>query len=143
VTPELEKEMVVGILSVFFTALFTGIPAVLLVWWTWKRDQEQLVVQKFVNRWDTIAGGKVLEKGLQDQSRAPHHLPQKSSAQIQHHVLALRGELTTFGAARLKRQFDLSISHMAIQRIWRQHGLLKKRRRKYQHRQAPGHLNAQ
>src|ERR1700730_2151825 len=61
-TPELKKEMVVGILSVFFTALFTGVPAALLFWWTWKRDQEQIIVQKLLNRWDTATGGKVLER---------------------------------------------------------------------------------
>jgi hypothetical protein len=35
----------------------------------------------------------------------------------------------------LKREFDLPLSHVALQRIWRQHGLVKKRRRKYQRKQ--------
>jgi len=43
---DLTKEIIVGSLAVFFTALFTGIPAVMLFWWTWQRDQERLVVQK-------------------------------------------------------------------------------------------------
>ena len=73
--------------------------------------------------------------GLQEQSRAPHRSPQKTSAEIEQQVVLLRQQLPTFGAARLKREFDLPPSHMAIQRIWRQHGLIRKRRRKYQRKQ--------
>jgi hypothetical protein len=43
-TPELTKEIVVGIAAVFFTALVTCVPAALLFWWTWRRDQERLHV---------------------------------------------------------------------------------------------------
>jgi hypothetical protein len=35
----------------------------------------------------------------------------------------------------MKREFDLPLSHMAIHRIWRQHGLIRKRRKKYQRKQ--------
>jgi hypothetical protein len=42
VTPELEKEIIIAI----FTAFCTGIPAGLLFWWTRRRDQEHLLVQK-------------------------------------------------------------------------------------------------
>jgi hypothetical protein len=61
-TPELEKEIIVGVVSAFFTALFTGVPAALLFWWTWKRDQERLRVQKLVNRWKAEKGGTVFER---------------------------------------------------------------------------------
>src|ERR1700746_2694934 len=37
--------------------------------------------------------------------------------------------------ACMKREFDLPLSHMAIHRIWRQHGLIRKRRKKYQRKQ--------
>jgi len=73
--------------------------------------------------------------GLREHSRAHHHCPHKTSAEIEQQVLALRHKLPTFGAARLKREFDLPVSHMAIQRIWRAHGLIRKRRRKYQRKQ--------
>jgi hypothetical protein len=56
-TPELEKEMIIGIVSAFFTALFTGIPAAALFWWSWRRDQERLVVQKLVVQPRTAPGG--------------------------------------------------------------------------------------
>jgi hypothetical protein len=61
-TPELEKEVIVGILSAFFTALFTGIPAAALFWWSWRRDQERLVVQKLVIKPRTSGGSAEREK---------------------------------------------------------------------------------
>ena len=73
--------------------------------------------------------------GLREHSRAHHHCPHKTSPEIEQQVLALRQKLPTFGAARLKREFDLTVSHMAIQRIWREHGLIRKRRKKYQRKQ--------
>src|ERR1700736_1623694 len=73
--------------------------------------------------------------GLREHSRAHQHCPHKTSPQIEQQVLALRRKLPTFGAARLKREFDLTVSHMAIQRIWREHGLIRKRRKKFQRKQ--------
>src|ERR1700681_3612012 len=73
--------------------------------------------------------------GLLEHSRAPHPCPHRTPPEIAQQVLALRQKLPTFGAARLEREFDLPLSHMAIQRIWRQHGLVRKRRRKYQRKQ--------
>jgi len=57
--PELEKEIIIGTLSTFFGAFFTGIPAFLLFWWTWQRDQERLVVQKLLSFAETVNGGRV------------------------------------------------------------------------------------
>ncbi len=45
-TSDLTKEIIVGSLSAFFTAVFTGVPAAALFWWTYMRDQERLVVEK-------------------------------------------------------------------------------------------------
>jgi len=74
-------------------------------------------------------------KGLQELSRAPHSCPHKIRGELADRVVALRRQLPTFGAQRLKREWDLPLSHMAIQRILRQHGLLLPRRRKYQKKQ--------
>jgi transposase len=51
--------------------------------------------------------------------------------------------LPTFGARGLKREFDLPVGHSAMERIWHQHGLMKKRRRKYQRKQDLAHIKAQ
>jgi transposase len=73
--------------------------------------------------------------GLLARSRAPHHRPRKTSAEIERQVVALRQQLPTFGARRLIREFDLALSHRALERTWRLHGLMKKRRRKYERKQ--------
>jgi hypothetical protein len=61
-SPELTRQIIVGSVAVFFTALFTGIPALLLFWWTWQRDQERLVVQKLFWYGKTHDGKRVLLK---------------------------------------------------------------------------------
>jgi transposase len=82
-------------------------------------------------------------RGLLARSRAPHHQPNQTSPQLEQQVVALRRQLPTFGARRLIREFDLPLSHRALERIWRQHGLLHKRRRKYQRKQDLAHIKAQ
>src|SRR5579859_1444672 len=80
--------------------------------------------------------------GLQEHSRAPHRRPRKTSSEIEQQVLALRHRVPTFGAARLRREFALPLSHMAIQRIWREHGLLRPRKKKHQSKQDLAHIKA-
>ena len=81
-------------------------------------------------------------RGLIELSRAPHHQPGKTPPAIEQRVLALRQQLPTFGARRLIREFDLPLSHRALERIWRQHGLLRPRHRKYQRKQDLAHIKA-
>jgi hypothetical protein len=59
---ELTKEIIVGCVAAIATALFTGIPAALLFWWTWQRDQERIVVKKLIPHWPTITDQWVPEK---------------------------------------------------------------------------------
>jgi len=73
--------------------------------------------------------------GLQELSRAPRSCPHKVGGELAQKVVELRRQLPTFGAQRLKREWVLPLSHMAIQRILRQHGLIHPRRRKYQKKQ--------
>ncbi len=80
--------------------------------------------------------------GLLPRSRARHQQPQKTPPAAEAQLLELRKTLPTFGSRRLIREFDLPISHGALERIWRQHGLLKKRRRKYQRKQDLAHIKA-
>ena len=97
-----------------------------------------LTVRKWWRRYKQLG-----PSGLREQSRAPHRHPLKTSVEIEQQVLTLRQKLPTFGAARLKREFDLPLSHMAIQRIWREHGLRKPRKKKYQRKQDLAHIKAQ
>jgi len=80
--------------------------------------------------------------GLMALPRARHHQSQKTPPTIEAQLVELRKTLPTFGSRRLIREFDLPISHRALERIWREHGLLKKRRRKYQRKQDLAHIKA-
>jgi hypothetical protein len=62
ITPELTKEIIVGCVAAIATAIFTGVPAALLVWWSWQRDQERLVVQKLIPNSQTVTGEWVAER---------------------------------------------------------------------------------
>ena len=81
--------------------------------------------------------------GLPEHSRARHRQSLKTPATLETPLIELRKTLPTFGARRLIREFDLPISHGALERIWREHGLMKKRRRKYQRKQDLAHIKAQ
>jgi transposase len=80
--------------------------------------------------------------GLQERSRARHRQPHQTPPNREAQLVELRKALPTFGARRLIREFDLRIGHGALERIWRQHGLLHKRRRKYQRKQDLAHIKA-
>lgn len=58
-------------------------------------------------------------QGLEDRSRAPKrpatHIPQEARDQ----AVALKRRLPSWGAARIKRHFGLSLSDKAIRKLWR------------------------
>src|SRR6266704_232473 len=81
--------------------------------------------------------------GLLEQSRARHQQAHKTPTTMEAQLVELRKTLPTFGARRLIREFDLRIGHNALERIWREHGLIRKRRRKYQRKQDLAHIKAQ
>ena len=51
-------------------------------------------------------------KGLQERSRAPRSCPHKVRGAQEQQVLALRRQLPTFSAQRLRQEFDLPVSPM-------------------------------
>jgi hypothetical protein len=57
------------------------------------------------------------------------------TGELAQRVLELRRRLPTFGARRLQREWERPLGHTAIERILREHGLLRPRRRKYQKKQ--------
>jgi len=71
-------------------------------------------------------------EGLRELSRAPHSCPQKITGELAQRVGEFRRQLPTFSSRRLQREWELPLGHGAIERILRQHGLLRPRRRKYQ-----------
>ena len=83
-------------------------------------------VRKWLRRYHADGLG-----GLQETSRAPKRCPHKTPPQREAEVLAQRARTPGFGAARLKREFDLKPSVGAISRILRQNGLTHPRKRKH------------
>jgi transposase len=94
-------------------------------------------VRKWLRRWE--AQGL---KGLRELSRAPHSCPHKITGALAQRVVELRRQLPTFGARRLQREWELPLGHGAIQRILREHGLIRPRRRKYRKKQDLAALKA-
>ena len=87
-------------------------------------------VRKWLRRWEP---GSM--RGLEDQSRAPKHSPNRITQAQRREVIRLKKRLPSFGAERIRRIHQLPISEKAIRRIWRQEGLLKKPRRKHKTKQ--------
>src|ERR687885_1385614 len=82
-------------------------------------------VRKWLRRWEP---GSL--RGLADRSRAPLHPRRGIRPAQRRRAVALKRRLPSWGAARLKRDFRLSLSEKAIRRIWRDEGLLRRKRRK-------------
>jgi len=72
-------------------------------------------------------------KGLVGRSRAPKRIPHKTSSELEAKVVRLKCRYFTFSAFWLKELFDLPLSEGAMYRIWREHGLTR-RKKKYQRR---------
>ena len=72
--------------------------------------------------------------GLEELSRAPRRIPHKTNAATEAMVVRIKRRLPRFGSRRLKRDFDLPCGHSALDRIYREHGLTRSRKRKRQRR---------
>ena len=66
---------------------------------------------------------------LVEISRAPKFCPHKTPTGLEGQIVKLRKQ-TGFGAERLVMEFDLKISHNAVARIIRAHGLTRPRKKK-------------
>lgn len=70
--------------------------------------------------------------GLLDRRNGPKYIPHKTSLEAENQVVKIRKTASCYGARRLKYFFQLAPSVGAIQRIIREHGLTRKKRRRYQ-----------
>jgi hypothetical protein len=71
-------------------------------------------------------------KSLQEHSRAPRHQPHQTPPDVEQQAVELRRQLPTFGSRRLIHEFELPLTRGALERIWHAHGLIRRRRKKYQ-----------
>jgi transposase InsO family protein len=74
-------------------------------------------------------------KGLLDKRNGPKNIKHKTPEHIEQQVIAIREHAPCYGAKRIKYFFNLPCGQGAIQRIIKQHGLTRKRRKVYQKKQ--------
>jgi len=81
-------------------------------------------VRKWVHRYQLKKPSSINEI-----SRRPHHSPNKTPIKEEREAVAIR-QATGFGAERIKDEFGVRCSVGALKRIFRQHGLIKRRKKK-------------
>ncbi len=69
-------------------------------------------------------------RGLGDRSRAPKHIPHKTSQKVADRLISLRKHYPGWGVDRLFLHFTIGCSRTAAARILRQAGLTKRRKKK-------------
>ena len=69
--------------------------------------------------------------GLLDRRSGPNYIPHKTSKSLEAEIVKIRMTARCYGAKRMKDFFGLKPSSGAIQRILKEHGLVKKRKRKH------------
>jgi transposase len=72
--------------------------------------------------------------GLNDRSRAPKRIPHKIPEELENRIVELRRRLPRWGQDRLVEEFDLPCSAKTVNRVLHTHGLIGKRRKKWQKR---------
>jgi len=83
-------------------------------------------VRKWVRRYQPQKPSSINEL-----SRRPHHSPNKTPLSQEREAIAIR-KATGFGAERIRDEFGVQCSAGALKRIFRQHGLVKRRKKKTQ-----------
>ncbi len=84
-------------------------------------------VRKWLRRFE-----KSRFEGLKDQSRAPKNPRRKITSEQREQVILLKKQLPSFGAQRIRKDFELKLSEKAIRKIWREEGLIRRKRKKHQ-----------
>jgi len=87
-------------------------------------------VWKWVHRYDGTL------ESLRDRSRAPRRRPRRIPEALEKRIVSLRRQLPTWGAERLRQDFELPCSAKAIRRVLHGQGLIGRRRwKKHQRKQ--------
>jgi len=69
--------------------------------------------------------------GLKELSKAPHNIPHKISKELEDQIVSIKKSLPTWGANRLKRDFNIPCSGKTISRIFKLYGIQRKIKKKY------------
>jgi len=68
--------------------------------------------------------------GLEDQSRKPHHSPNRTPESVKNHISDLKDKYKRLGADQVKILEELSLSPRTIRKIWREKNKPSNRRRR-------------
>ncbi len=83
-------------------------------------------VRKWLRRYNESGYG-----GLNDQSKAPKNPASFITLKQKKEAIQLKKKHPSWGARRIKEIYNLSMSDKAIRKIWKQEGLIKKRKKKH------------
>jgi len=103
-----------------------------------KFDASKRTVKRWLERWEEKG-----TRGLMDLSRAPYHIPHKTSKKEEAYIVACRKKSPCYGPQRLKWAYNISASEGAIARIIKNHDLTRKRRKKHQRKRDLRDVKAQ
>jgi len=82
-----------------------------------------------------VATDRITLSGLTEQSRAPHHIPHKTSPKVAERVVKLKRRLRRLrGSKRLVRDYSPGCGHSAFERICREKHLTRSRKRRRERR---------
>lgn len=87
------------------------------------------IVRKWVRRWKERGYAR---SALMDRSRAPKTCPRRTPPAVEARIVRERKKAPCLGAARLKEFCEIPAGVTAIARILRQHGLTRRRKKKYE-----------
>jgi transposase len=73
--------------------------------------------------------------GLLDKRKGPKNIHHKTPEAVEQQVIAMRSRAPCYGSKRIKLFFNPSCGKSAIERIIKQNGLTRRRRKKYQKKQ--------
>lgn len=71
-------------------------------------------------------------RGLEEKRKGPKSIPHKTPECVERMVVSARQQAPCYGARRLKYFFGLECSTAAIYRILKEHGLVKRKKKKWQ-----------
>lgn len=86
-------------------------------------------VRKWVKRYEEYG-----LRRLEDEKKTPKRIPHKMSAKEEAKIIELRESHPGWGARRLKERYELEPSYMAIHRVLKQNGLIKKKKKRWRKR---------
>ena len=101
--------------------------------------REYKTTRKTVRKWVKRYQEEGLE-GLKDKKRAPHHIPHKLKPEDEAPIVELRLKHPSWGSRRLIDRYQVKGSHGSVNRVIKQNGLIKPKKRRWRKRKDLSYL---